>query len=37
MRTDIPELPRFSSELRIERVTQPVAQQIDGKDQCGKR
>src|ERR1700732_1669913 len=37
MRSDIPEIRRVSSKFRIERVAQPVAEQIDGEDQRGKR
>src|SRR3974390_641151 len=37
MRTDIPKSRRSSSQFRIERVAQPIAEQIDGKDQPGQR
>src|SRR6266576_3636546 len=37
MRFDVSELQRFSSEFRIERVAQPVAEQVDGKNQGRQR
>src|ERR1700738_3323353 len=37
IRSDIWKWRRFSSELRIERVAQPVAEQVDGEDQRRQR
>src|SRR5665213_206272 len=36
MRRDYPGLPCFSSQFRIERVAQPVAEQVDRQDQGGE-
>src|ERR1700677_335039 len=37
MRFDVRKLQRFSSEFRVERVAQPVTEQVDREDQSGKR